>query len=330
MILSLSLIFALIFFLLAGFLSGIEVAFYASASADKNRQAVPFLKFLYYLSKPFSFLLTNTTHFINKYLIKKMSDSTVEEPSKVLQSYSEEISEEEMLEGVISLDNKTAVEIMTSRLDIAVIDIESGFKEVMDYAINIGYSRIPVYSKTQDTIKGILYLKDLLPYSDQSDTFHWQSLIRPAFFVPETKKIDDLLEEFKTNKIHMAVVVDEFGGTSGIVTMEDILEEIVGEINDEYDDEDVKYKKLNDNIFLFEAKIPLSDFFKITEIDPKEFEKQTEEVDTLAGLVLELKGDFPELNETISFNSYRFEVAKINERRIQKVKFYKKSNEAME
>ena len=291
------------------------------------RQTAPIMKVLEFLCRPFSKLVVNTTHLIDKSLEKKTADLSVEELSKVLQSSSGGISEEkEMLEGIISLHNKTAVEIMTSRLDIADIDIKSNFKQVIDYAINIGYSRIPVYSKTQDNIKGILYLKDLLPYIDKPETFRWQSLIRSAFFVPETKKIDDLLEEFQTNKIHMAVVVDESGGTSGIVTVEDILEEIVGEIDDEYDDEvNPKFEKLSDGAFLFEAKISLADFFKITGIDLNEFKKQTEEVDTLAGLILELKGDFPKINEIISYGSYRFEVSDINERRIQKVKFYREN-----
>jgi gliding motility-associated protein GldE len=287
------------------------------------------MKILVFLCRPFSKLVINTTNLVDKSLSKKTTDLSVAELSKVLQSGSEEISEEkEMLEGIISLHNKTAVEIMTPRLDIADIDIQSNFKQVIDYAVNIGYSRIPVYSKTQDNIKGILYLKDLLPYIDKPETFRWQSLIRSAFFVPETKKIQDLLEEFRTNKIHLAVVVDEFGGTSGIVTAEDILEEIVGEIDDEYDDEvNPKFEELENGIFLFEAKISLADFFKIAEIDPKEFEKQTGDVDTLAGLVLELKGDFPKINEIISFGSYRFEVSDINERRIQKVKFYRENED---
>ena len=202
------------------------------------RKTASTMKILEFLCHPFSKLVIDTTNLIDRSLAKKTSDLSVEELSKVLQSSSEEISEEkEMLEGIISLHNKTAVEIMTSRLNIADIDIKSNFKQVIDYAINIGYSRIPVYLKNQDNIKGILYLKDLLPYIDKPETFRWQNLIRSAFFVPEAKKIDDLLEEFQTKKIHMAVVVDEFGGTSGIVTMEDILEEVVGEISDEYDDE---------------------------------------------------------------------------------------------
>ncbi len=232
------------------------------------------------------------------------------------------IEEKEMLEGIINLYNKTAVEIMTSRLDVSDIDINSDFKQVLDFVIDMGYSRMPVYSGTQDNIKGILYIKDLLPYIDKTKTFRWQSLVRPAFFVPETKKIDDLLEEFRKNKIHMAVVVDEFGVTSGIVTLEDILEEIVGEIEDEYDDDQQKFEKLADGSLVFEARISLSDFFKLTGIDSSEFEKQSEEVETLAGLILELKGALPQKGDVIKHNTYRFEICEINDRRILKVRFY--------
>ena len=282
--------------------------------------------FLEQLSKFFSYIFGKSRREANKKL--PHVDLSVEDLSKALHLNTEEMSEEkEMLEGFISLYSKTAIEIMTARLDISDIDFRSNFKQVLDYVVNVGYSRIPVYLKSQDNIKGILYTKDLLPHIDKPDTFRWQSIIRPAFFVPETKKIDDLLKEFRRNKIHMAIVVDEFGGISGIVTLEDILEEIVGEINDEYDDEESVYEELPDGTFMFEAKIPLSDFFKITGIDPKAFEKQAEEVDTLAGLILELKGDFPEQDEIISFNSYHFEICDISESRIQKVKFYSETDE---
>ena len=184
-----------------------------------------------------------------------------------------------------------------------------------------GYSRVPVYAGTEDNIKGILYIKDLLPYIDKPDTFRWQSLLRPAYFVPETKKIDDLLEEFRTNKIHMAIVVDEFGGTSGIVTMEDILEEIVGEISDEYDEDEKQYIRLSDGSLIFEAKILLTDFFRVIDVEPTEFGKLTEEVETLAGLLLEIKGEFPRRREVITYGKYRFQVLEVDNRRILKVKF---------
>ena len=210
---------------------------------------------------------------------------------------------------------------MSPRLDMEDIEIKISFREVVDFIIKSGYSRIPVYSETEDNIKGILYIKDLLPYIDKPDTFRWQSLIRPAYFVPETKKIDDLLEEFRTNKIHMAIVVDEFGGTSGIVTMEDILEEIVGEISDEYDEDEQQFIRLADGSLIFEAKILLTDFFRVIDADPSDFGKLTEEVETLAGLLLEIKGDFPRRREIIDFKEYRFQVLEVDNRRILKVKF---------
>ena len=171
-------------------------------------------------------------------------------------------------------------------------------------------------------IKGILYSKDLLPYLNKADNFRWQSLIRPAYFVPETKKIDNLLEEFKTNKIHLAIVVDEYGGTSGLITMEDVLEEIVGEINDEYDDDEKPYIIMNDGSIIFEAKILMNDFFKVTDIDEEEFDDVTGETDTLAGLILEMKGDFPVRREILRHQQYAFQVLEMDKRRIQKIKFW--------
>jgi CBS domain containing-hemolysin-like protein len=192
---------------------------------------------------------------------------------------------------------------------------------VLKYVVEVGYSRIPVYHETQDNIKGILYIKDLLPHLDRPDNYHWQNLIRPAYFVPENKKIDDLMEEFRTSKTHLAVVVDEFGGTSGIVTMEDILEEIVGEINDEYDEEEPLFTRQDDGSYIFDGKILLTDFFRETEIDPKTFGHLTDEVDTLAGLILEIKGGFPAVKETLVFDCYKFQVIEMDSRRILKV-FY--------
>lgn len=221
-------------------------------------------------------------------------------------------------------------EIMTPRLDMEDIDIKTSFRTVVDFIIRSGYSRIPVYADSEDNIKGILYIKDLLPYVEKPDTFRWQSLIRPAYFVPETKKIDDLLEEFRTSKIHMAIVVDEFGGTSGIVTMEDILEEIVGEISDEYDEDEKQFIRLADGSLIFEAKILLTDFFRVIDADPTEFGKLTEEVETLAGLLLEIKGDFPRRREIIEYDDYRFQVLEIDNRRILKVKFNRISDQGKE
>lgn len=272
--------------------------------------------------RPLSNLLVSSTAFINKLLNKKKYDFSVDQLSKALELTSAEIPEEKvMLAEIIKFYDKTAAEVMTSRLDTEDIDIKLNFREVVDFIIESGYSRIPVYVDTEDNIKGILYIKDLLPYIDKPDTFRWQSLIRPAYFVPETKKIDDLLEEFRTNKIHMAIVVDEFGGTSGIVTMEDILEEIVGEISDEYDEDEKQYICMADGSLIFDARILLTDFFRVIDVDESEFRKVTEGVDTLAGLLLEIKGDFPSRHEVINFENYRFQVLELDYRRIQKVKF---------
>ena len=186
--------------------------------------------------------------------------------------------------------------------------------------VDNAYSRIPVYAESRDNIKGILYIKDLLPHLNKMDNFRWQTLIRPAYFVPETKMIDDLLRDFQANKIHIAIVVDEFGGTSGIVTMEDIIEEIVGDINDDYDDEERTYVKLNDRTYIFEAKTLLSDFYKIMKIDSNIFERVEGDADTLAGLLLEIKGEFPVLHEHLDYEYYHFEVLEMNTRRILKVK----------
>lgn len=285
-------------------------------------KAAPTLLNIQKICKPLAALLVHSTSTINKTLAKKKYDISVDELSKALELTSKAIPEEkEMLAEIIKFYNKTADEIMTSRLDMEDLDVKANFKEVIDTIIKCGYSRIPVYSGTEDNIKGILYIKDLLPYLDKPETFRWQSLIRPAYFVPETKKIDDLLEEFRTNKIHMAIVVDEFGGTSGIVTMEDILEEIVGEISDEYDEDEKQYIRLADGSYIFEAKIQLTDFFRATDTDPADFEKITEEVETLAGLLLEIKGDFPRRREVIEYKNYRFQILEMDNRRILKVKF---------
>ena len=291
------------------------------------RKMAAFLNGLMKITRPLSSLLLSSTRFVNYISKKKTSDISVDELSKALELTSEELTEEkEMLQGIIGLYNKTAVEIMTSRLDVADLDIKTSFKEVIRYVIEVGYSRIPIYVNNQDNIKGILYIKDLLPYLDKHTEFRWQSLIRPAFFVPENKKIDDLLEEFRTTKTHLAVVVDEFGGTSGIVTMEDILEEIVGEISDEYDEEDSKVIRLADGSYVFDAKILLTDFFRATGLDSKSFGKLTDEVDTLAGLILEIKGDFPEKKEVIKYQSYTFQILEMDKKRILKVKFTKNEN----
>lgn len=228
--------------------------------------------------------------------------------------------EQSMLQGIIRFGDETANDVMTPRQDIENIEIHSSFKEVLQFINDNNYSRIPVYQGNEDNIRGVLYIKDLLPYISKPEGFRWQSLIRPPYFVPETKRLDDLLREFQENKIHIAIVVDEFGGTSGLVTLEDILEEIVGEINDEYDEDVKPYTKLNNNTYIFEGKILLSDFCKVLQVDDDEFDDVAGDADSLAGLLLELKGDFLSLHEKLSYKQYTFEVMEVEERRISRVK----------
>ena len=228
--------------------------------------------------------------------------------------------ERSMLKGIIRFGDETAKEVMTSRQDIVDLDIKCSYADVLKCIVDNNYSRIPVYQENEDNIRGVLYIKDLLPHLSKPATFRWQSLIRPPYFVPETKKIDDLMREFQENKVHIAIVVDEFGGTSGIVTLEDILEEIVGEINDEYDEDTKSYSKLSYNTYLFEGKTLLSDFCKVLNVDDDEFVDVEGDADTLAGLLLEIKGDFPSMHEKIDYKNYTFEVMEIGQRRISKVK----------
>jgi len=228
--------------------------------------------------------------------------------------------EQNMLEGIVRFGDETAKEVMTSRQDVVDLDFRSSFPEVLQCIVENNYSRIPVYQDSVDNIRGILYIKDLLPHLGKPSSFRWQSLIRPPYFVPETKKIDDLLRDFQENKVHIAIVVDEFGGTSGIVTLEDILEEIVGEINDEYDEEERNYVRINANTYVFEGKTLLSDFYRILNVDDDLFEEVEGDADTLAGLMLELKGDFPNKHEQIEYRNFKFEIVELDAHRISKIK----------
>ena len=286
------------------------------------RKAAPVISFLKTLFSLLSALLVRSSFLINKCVAKKNYNISVDELSQALElTDKNEISEESnILEGIIRFGGETAKEVMTPRLDMVDLEINTPYAEVLKCIVDNAYSRIPVYAESRDNIKGILYIKDLLPHLNKMDNFRWQTLIRPAYFVPETKMIDDLLRDFQANKIHIAIVVDEFGGTSGIVTMEDIIEEIVGEINDEYDDEERTYVKLNDRTYIFEAKTLLSDFYKIMKIDSNIFERVEGDADTLAGLLLEIKGEFPVLHEHLDYENYHFEVLEMNTRRILKVK----------
>jgi gliding motility-associated protein GldE len=286
------------------------------------RTAVNSILFFRRLFYPFATILIKSRILAGKVVQKENHVLSVDDLEQALElTDKEDIKEEQrMLEGIVRFGDETAKEIMTSRQDVVDLDFKASFNEVLKCIVENNYSRIPVYQDNSDNVRGILYIKDLLPHLRKPANFRWQSLIRPPYFVPETKKIDDLLREFQENKVHIAIVVDEFGGTSGIVTLEDILEEIVGEINDEYDEDEKSYVRINSNTFLFEGKTLLSDFYKILKLDDEIFSEVEGDADTLAGLLLEIKGDFPEMHERIDYLNFTFEIQEMEERRISKVK----------
>lgn len=287
-----------------------------------HRNARP-LAFACKLCKPFAWILVKSTKSVNRLARPRHDSLSIDEVNEAIDLTTSDKGldeEKDMLKGIANFGNTDVASVMTTRLDMLTVSTKMPYSEVLRIVEENGYSRVPVVNNSQDDIRGILYIKDLLPHLGKSDTFKWQTLVRPAYFVPETKKIDDLLREFQKNKIHVAIVVDEFGGTLGMVTMEDILEEVVGDISDEHDDDEHLYTKIDDRTYLFEAKISLNDFFKATEIDDETFGHNAEEVDTLAGLLLELKGDFPAKGEKITFDRYTFEVTALGKHRIQRVK----------
>ncbi len=290
------------------------------------------MAFMETVFSPLIRVLIQSTTLVNRKLSKMYnSNISIDELSHALELTSDDADEDtEILEGIIKFGNIQVTDIMTSRVDMVDVDIRTSFKKLIELIIQSGYSRIPVYTGTRDNIKGILYGKDLLPHLDKPDNFRWQSLIRQALYVPETKKIDDLLKEFQKNRVHLAIVVDEYGGTSGIVTLEDIIEEIVGDISDEYDEDLKLYTRIDSHTFLFEAKIQLNDFFKIEEIKEEDFDEVSQEVETLAGLILEIKGEIPQKNERIGYNQYIFEILSVDNRRIKKVKLYIKHTDELE
>lgn len=238
----------------------------------------------------------------------KMSDDPVLEEDK------------EILEGIVKFGNKNVGDIMKPRVDVVSLDIKSSFSTVLNVIVESGFSRIPVYSGSFDNIQGVLYIKDILIHSHKGNSFNWQTLIRPPFYVPETKKINSLLGEFQKNKVHLAIVIDEYGGTSGIVTLEDVLEEIVGEIVDEFDEEDHFFSRIDEKTWLFDGKILLTDFIKTTRSNELDFEDIKGDSETLAGLILELKGAIPQLHDKIVYNQYTFTIEEADERRIKKIK----------
>lgn len=300
-----------------------------------SKMTAPMLKVLEVLLRPLSVILMTLSNIIEGRFEKKGYDISVEELHHALEitTTNEETTEEEkdILRGIVNFGTLTVKQVMKSRMDITAFDTEMDFHDLMDKVNKSGFSRVPVFTETIDKIDGILYIKDLLPYIEKDETFEWTNLLRQGFFVPETKKIDGLLRDFQEKRVHMAIVVDEYGGTSGLITLEDIIEEIVGEINDEFDDEDIPYDQIDDNTYLFEGKTTLNDFCKITEEPASTFEKIKGESESLGGLLLEINTKLPSAGEKIYFDKFVFTVVAVDMKKIKKVRvFIKKENEQEE
>jgi gliding motility-associated protein GldE len=284
--------------------------------------AIP-LAFLEKAFKPISILLVASTRIIDRRANNKGHDLSVDDLSNALELTSEaheDKDEKKILQGIVKFGNTDVKQIMRSRIDVTALDHKNSYSQVLKTIKKTGFSRIPIYEESFDNIKGVLYIKDLLPYLNVEPEFNWNSLLREVFFVPENKKIDDLLKEFQEKKIHLAIVVDEYGGTSGIVTLEDIIEEIVGDISDEFDDDDLVYSKLDNNNYVFEGKTPLNDFYRILNIEGEEFEESKGESDSLAGFILEITGSIPSKGDQISFKNYNFIIEGVNKRRVTRIK----------
>jgi gliding motility-associated protein GldE len=296
-----------------------------------SRKLFYFLKFLQRLFYPVSSFLIFSTKLLDKVIKPKTHNISVDELSQALElTNDEDITEEDhkILKGIVKFGNTDVKQIMKPRMDVTAFEYNTKFKKLLEESTHHGFSRFPIYKDgSLDNISGVLYAKDLLQHIDKDDNFNWQSIIRPPFYVPENKKIDDLLREFQFKKIHMAIVVDEYGGTSGIVTFEDIIEEIVGEINDEFDDDDLTYSKLDDNNYVFEGKAALNDVYRILEINGDDFEDEKGEADTIAGFLIEIEGRIPVKNDVIQFKNLRFTVESADSRKVKRVKITIDRNE---
>lgn len=282
------------------------------------------LQLLIWVFYPFSSILVHSTSFLDKRLARKTPGISKSELSDAIEITANESTPEEgrkILKGILKFGDIEVKEIMRSRVDVVSLDLNASFQEVLERIVESGFSRIPVYEESFDNIKGVLYVKDLLPHLGKSADYQWGNLLRDAFFVPENKKINDLLQEFQEKKIHLAIVVDEYGGTSGLITLEDVLEEIVGEITDESDSgsEEFIYKKIDDQTYVFEGKTSINDFCKIIKIDDDIFDEVKGESDTLAGLILELKGKIPEKNDETHFLNYTFKAIEVDLKRIKRI-----------
>lgn len=283
--------------------------------------ATPPVSAIVRIMSPLSSLLVRGSGLVGRVVTKQAENISTDDLSHALELTDVKTPDDkEMLEGILRFGDTTASEIMTPRVDITDIDIAENFTTVLDTIIDSGYSRLPVVGESRDDIRGILYARDLIPYREQDDSFDWRTLVRKPYFVPESRMIDDLMEDFRKLKIHMAIVVDEFGGTQGLVTLEDVLEEIVGDINDEYDEEEATYRKLPDDTYVFEGKTLLTDFFRITGLDEEQFKDITDDCETLAGMLLAIKGDFIKEKEPVAYGRCRFLVLDVTGHRITSVR----------
>ena len=281
------------------------------------------LRFMMSLFAPITKIMVKSSYIVDKVVSKRADNISMDDLSKALEASDVTAGDEkDILQGILTFGDKTVAEIMRPRVDVVDVDYDAKFEDVVKTVIDNGYSRMPVYDETPDNIKGILYAKDLLPYIGKRDNnFRWQNLLRTAYFVPETRMIDDLLEDFRKKKIHLAVVVDEFGCTQGIATMEDVLEEIVGDIDDEYDTEESFYSKLNETTYVFDGKTQLNDFYRVTGMTEEDFDSDVlEDAETLAGLLLNIKGNFLKVNEMVCYGKCEFTVLEVDKYRIAKIK----------
>ena len=287
------------------------------------RYSAPLISFLSFVFSPLSKALLGISSLIEKRVKKKSYTLTSEELHQALEITTDETTtdqEKDILRGILNFGNISVKSVMQARREIVAFDTSMNFHELMDLINKNGYSRVPVYKETIDKIEGILYIKDLLKHIDQDESFDWMPLLHSPFFVPENKKIDDLLYDFQEKRVHMAIIVNEYGETEGLVTMEDIIEEIVGEINDEFDEVEADYKKVSENVYLFEAKTSLNDFCRVFEVEAAYFEKAKGESESLAGLIIELFGRIPSAGEDIEFEDFNFKVQSVDTRRIKKVR----------
>jgi putative hemolysin len=280
------------------------------------------VSFLNKMLSPISIPMRNITVFLEKKFSKQKTSFSVDQLSQALELTDQKETtkdEQKILEGIVTFGNTDVKQVMSPRIDIFALEISESFKDIMPKIIEKGYSRIPVYREGIDNIEGVLFIKDLIPFIDYKD-YEWQTLLREPFFVPENKKLDNLLKEFQGMKNHLAIVVDEYGGTSGLVSLEDILEEIVGDISDEFDDIDISFTKIDDKNYLFDGKVSLKDFYRVVKVDEDKFEEAKGEAETLAGFILEISGNFPKKNAKIVFDTYKFSIENIDKRRIKQVK----------